>query len=95
MYGTVAKLHLKAGGLEGFQRNMKKQSEAITGSVAEYVYRMDDDPQTLYLAVVFKSKESYFKNANSPEQNARYEEMMQWLAAEPEWHDGEVVFAGP
>jgi quinol monooxygenase YgiN len=95
MYGTVAKLCLKPGKLEAFQRNMKRQSEEIAGAVAEYVYRMDDDPETLYLAVVFESKDAYFKNANSPEQNERYEEMMQWLTAEPEWHDGEVVFAGP
>jgi quinol monooxygenase YgiN len=94
MYGTVAKLQVKPGGLEGFQRNMEMQSKAIQGSLAQYVYRMDDDPSILYLAVVFESKEAYFKNANSPEQNERYEGMMQWLTTEPEWHDGEVIFDG-
>ena len=93
MYGTVAKLRVKPGGLEAFQRNMKRQSEEIRGAVAQYVYRMDDDPNILYLAVIFESKEAYFKNANSPEQNERFQEMAQYFVGEPEWHDGEVVFS--
>ena len=28
---------------------------------------------------------------NSPEQNERFMELMATLAAEPEWHDGEIV----
>jgi hypothetical protein len=41
--------------------------------------------------VVFKDKESYFANANSPEQNTRYEAMLTMLDGAPEWHDGEIL----
>jgi hypothetical protein len=45
------------------------------------------------MAVVFENKESYFANANSPEQHQRFLQMMSVLESEPEWHDGNVVFA--
>ena len=61
------------------------------GSVAGYVYQMDDDANVLYLAVMFESKAAYQANADRPETNAEFEKMMQFLAAEPEWHDGEVT----
>jgi len=66
-------------------------SSSHPGSVAGYVYQMDDDPNVLYLAVMFESKEAYQANADRPETNADFEKMMQFLVAEPEWHDGEVV----
>jgi hypothetical protein len=44
------------------------------------------------MAVMFDSKESYFANANSPQQNQEYQNMMKFLAEEPEWHDGEIIF---
>jgi hypothetical protein len=53
---------------------------------------MDADPNEFIMAVVFTDKESYVKNANSPEQNARYEEFEALLEGPPEWNDGEVVF---
>jgi hypothetical protein len=43
------------------------------------------------LAVVFDSKEAYEANANSPEQHQRYLEYRDLLAADPEWHDGDIV----
>ncbi len=30
---------------------------------------------------------------DSPEQNVEYEKMRMFLTAEPEWHDGEVLYA--
>jgi quinol monooxygenase YgiN len=53
---------------------------------------MDANPNELYLVAVFESKEAYESNANSPEQDARFREMMEMLAAEPEWHDGEIIY---
>lgn len=43
--------------------------------------------------MVFEDKESYVANANSPEQDARYRRMAELFAGEPEWHDGEIVYA--
>lgn len=96
MYGTIAKMKVKPGALESLKRFAKSESDgSIKGFLGQYVYQMDDNPGELYLAVMFDSKESYIANADSPEQNERFLEMMEYLSAEPEWHDGEIVFAHP
>ncbi|NIN95534.1 MAG: hypothetical protein GTN93_10585 [Anaerolineae bacterium] len=90
MYGTIAKLKVKPGVIESLKHTMEGQ-ERPPGSIAYYVYHMDSDPNELYVAVVFESREAYFANADSPEQHKRYEQMMEWLTTEPEWHDGEII----
>ena len=96
MYGTVARMKIKPGAWEALRSFSEKESNLkIKGYMAQYVYRMDSNPQEAYLAVIFDSKQSYIANAESPEQDARFREMMQYLEAEPEWHDGELVFAHP
>ncbi|MDP9315927.1 MAG: antibiotic biosynthesis monooxygenase [Chloroflexota bacterium] len=96
MYGTVARTRLKPG----MEERMRRMSDAenalqIPGFIAQYVYQMDADPNEYYLVVIFESKEAYFANANNPEQNARYQEMVEMMAAPPEWHDGEIVYVWP
>ena len=94
MYGTVARLRLKAGAEEQMRAMTAGYREnPVPGQVATYAYRMDADPQEYYLAVVFESKEAYWANAQSPEQHARYEQMLTLLEGAPEWHDGEIVDA--
>jgi quinol monooxygenase YgiN len=92
MYGTIARAKVKSGALEALQSIAEAETERAPGYVAQYVYQMDDDPNELYIAVIFESKEAYVANAQSPEQHARFEKMMECFTAEPEWHDGEIVF---
>jgi quinol monooxygenase YgiN len=92
MYGTVARMRLKAGAEEQMRAlNARYRANPVPGMVATYPYRMDADPQEYYLAVVFESKEAYLANAQSPAQHARYEEMLALLEGPPEWHDGEIL----
>lgn len=95
MYGTVARMRLKPGS-EARLNEMMKEYEGLNvpGYVSSTVYRMDDNPNEVYLAVVFDDRETYRANAESPEQDARYREMIELLDGEPEWHDGEVVYSG-
>jgi quinol monooxygenase YgiN len=96
MYGTVAKFKIKPGTFDALKSILDMHSAlSIKGYVGQYVYRMDDDPNTYYLAVLFKDKQSYLANAQSPEQNERFQEMVKHLTSEPEWHDGEVVLSHP
>ena len=92
MYGTVARLRAKPG-MEGQLQHLMNQYEAQppAGYRTTYVYRMDDDPYTYYLAVIFTDKSTYVANAQSPEQDARYQEMLALLEGPPEWHDGEII----
>ena len=94
MYGTVARMRLKAGSESRMQELMKEyETLDVPGYVATTVYRMDNDANEFYMAVVFEDAASYRANAESPEQNARYEKMVELLEGAPEWHDGEVVYS--
>jgi hypothetical protein len=43
------------------------------------------------VTTVFESKDAYKKFAASEEQNKRFHQINDFFAAEPEWHDGEVI----
>lgn len=92
MYGTVARMRAKPGALEQLKK-WADDYESPRGFVSMYFYQMDADPDEFYVTVLFESKEAYLANANTPEQDKAYREMLQWLEAAPEWHDGEVVAA--
>jgi heme-degrading monooxygenase HmoA len=94
MYGTVARYRLKPGMERQFIEQAREfEAAKVPGTVAVYIYRMDTDPNEYYLAVVFESREAYEANADSPEQDARYRQSLPLLEREPEWHDGEIVYA--
>jgi quinol monooxygenase YgiN len=93
MYGTVARLKVKAGSLPKLLELAGSASmTGLRGQVATTVYQTDADSNELYMVVAFESKEAYMKNADSPEMDARFREFMTHLEAEPEWHDGEIVY---
>jgi quinol monooxygenase YgiN len=93
MYGTVARIKIKPGTFEKFQAWSEEQSQASSdGAVAVTVFQTNEDPDQLYMVVVFKDEESYYANADRPETNANYEKMAQYFADEPQWYDGEVVY---
>ena len=93
MYGTVATLRVKPGMESQLQAEMRTyEALNVPGLKATYVYRSDADPNMYIMAVMFESRESYRANAESPEQDARYQQMLTMLQAPPEWRDGEIVY---
>src|SRR5437660_11025897 len=67
MYGTVARMRLKPGLEAKLKDDMAQYDQLkIPGFVSTVVYRMDRDPNEIYMAVVFKDKASYTKNAAIP-----------------------------
>jgi quinol monooxygenase YgiN len=96
MYGTIGRFHIKPGMEAQFRQLIEEQGRAfeagqVPGFVVSYGYRMDADLNEYYLAVVFESRETYWANAQSAEQDARYRQWLPLLAGEPAWHDGEIV----
>jgi quinol monooxygenase YgiN len=94
MYGTVAKMRAKHGHVGGLEL-VARGAEMPKGAVGLYVFRSDADPDELWMIAIFESKDAYFANARSPEQHERFLTLMNYLEKEPEWHDGEIVFARP
>ena len=91
MYGTVATFRVQPGKAEELQKIAAEDAAKIPGLVFEYTYQTDDDPNVVMVVVEFESKDAYWANAKSPEQNSRYERFRALLTADPEWHDGEIV----
>ena len=97
MYGTVARMHVKPGMLNGlldWAETRLVLERRIPGHIETLIYRLDSDPDTLIMAVIFDSAESYRMNAASPEQHADYLHMITYLTEEPEWHDGRLIWRG-
>jgi hypothetical protein len=94
MYGTIARLRLREGQEARLRDAVERmESRPVDGYVASHVYRMDDDPRDLMLAVLFRDRESYQRNADDPAQDAEYRAIRELLASDPEWHDGEVIWS--
>lgn len=94
MFGTIAKIRIKAGAegqFEKLSQDFERDRGPSEGWIATAVYKSDEDPQELWMAVVFKDRESYEANADSPEQAQMYDQMRDLMESDPEWHDGEVI----
>jgi quinol monooxygenase YgiN len=95
MYGTVARIKVKPELLDQAMEFMQTSGDLGTppGGVAFYLYQLDANPNDFYMVVVFEDKEKYFANANDPRTDAQFQEMARFLAEEPKWHDGEIVYS--
>ncbi len=92
MYGTVARLRCKPGGIEWVRAWLDVQSKrGMAGWVSTTLFAADADPSTVWVSVLFESKEAYFANANTPLQDQLYHQMLSGLEEPPEWHDGQVI----
>ena len=92
MYGTVARMQIRPGA----EPQLMALSEAyaattVPGYVGAYLYRMDNEPNTYFMAVIFESREAYHANASTPTQDRLYHQMLSGLEEPPVWHDGEIV----
>ena len=97
MYGTVAHMKVKAGKIDEFIAFSKEFADQRRprGFVGEHIYRLDSNPNEIMMVVLFQDKESYQANASDPAMDKEYRRYRELLEADPEWHDGEIVFSFP
>ena len=94
MYGTVAKMRVKPGGEAALAAySQEVETGSMPGHIATYIYRTDANSDEHIMATIFESKDAYVANANSADQNTRYEKLLALLAGPPEWNDGEIVYS--
>jgi antibiotic biosynthesis monooxygenase (ABM) superfamily enzyme len=93
MYGTVARFQIKPG-MEGKLHDLMKSYEQLNmpGYKSTTVYKLDAGDNQYMMSVVFADKNSYMKNADSPDQDRRYQEMRAILTDDPDWMDGEIIY---
>ena len=95
MFGTVARYRVKPGHEQHLLKEMTSfEQSPPPGWVYHTIFRSTDDPNDIWISVVFESEEVYRKNASSPEMDKQYRGMLEHLQGEPEWHDGHVIHEG-
>jgi quinol monooxygenase YgiN len=95
MFGTVGRLKVKPGKIDELKAAFEGDTgREIDGSIAFYVYQVEGKENELILAVVFRDKESYMKNADDPAQDERYRTLVDLLEGPPSWEDGEIIATG-
>ena len=94
MYGTIANVRVKVGHEDRIKRLMQQwnteRKPKVKGALPGYVFQLERDPQDWIMVALFQDKESYVANANDPEQDRWFRQMMEHLEGEPQWHDGEA-----
>ena len=55
------------------------------------IFRSTNNPNEIWISVVFENEEVYRKNAESPEIDRQYRKMLEHLQGDPKWHDGHVI----
>jgi quinol monooxygenase YgiN len=100
MYGTIARLHPRAGALDalkaelaGFSAGGRRMPPGYRESFIFVPDREVYDRPTVFLVAVFDDRESYVANADSPEQDADYRRMRELLEDDPDWMDGTFLGA--
>jgi quinol monooxygenase YgiN len=94
MFGTVARVTVRPGKDEEFiaigdaWRNERGEA---TGEVASYLFKLEERPGDYILIGIFPDRARYYANARDPETDRWYRRMRATLAADPEWHDGDVI----
>jgi quinol monooxygenase YgiN len=96
MFGTVARVTVQPGKEDEFvaitQEWTRARAEA-TGQIAEYLFKLEGQPGAFFAIGIFRDRETYRANAADSETDRWYRKMRSTLAADPEWHDGEIVTA--
>ena len=92
MFGTITRVRLKEGVSIEQMTALFDVENRPPSSLALIALQSVDDPREVWIASAFESREAYFKNADSPEQNARFERTRELVEdGPPEWHDGNVI----
>ena len=68
-----------------------EEKDTIDGVVATYFMVPDHDAGEILAVAVFRDKEAYLANGNSPEQHERFMKLRVLLEDDPEWTDGEYL----
>jgi quinol monooxygenase YgiN len=89
MYGTIMRAQTKPGQRDAFIAKMKQRGtpERNPGFVSAEVAAEDKNPNGVIAVIHFRDRDSYVTNAQRPEVDSEYREMIEYLEGPPEWTD--------
>jgi antibiotic biosynthesis monooxygenase (ABM) superfamily enzyme len=92
MYGTIARVKVKKDSVAALIALGKEWDERervrAKGYIGSEILWQDAGEGRACLITRFATKDDYWKNARSPEQDAFYQKMRACLEEDPEWIDG-------
>jgi len=93
MYGVIAHFRLKPGMEDRLLEVEAEFREAgMPGLRIEFIYGIDDDPNDLYEALVFDSKEAFSAVEDIPGQAERSGKLVALIDGPIEWRTGPLVY---
>jgi quinol monooxygenase YgiN len=92
MYGTVALCKVAPGNFDALRALAAAEGSLdIDGYLGTDVMLAENHADALLMVVRFRDKDSYVANADSPAQDARFQEFRALMEADPVWYDGEWI----
>jgi antibiotic biosynthesis monooxygenase (ABM) superfamily enzyme len=96
VYGTIARMKVKAGKLDELKAVMEEtENREVPGYQGTHVLIPDTFQDEILMVVFFDDRASYMKNANDPAMHEDYLRYRALLEDDPEWTDGEWVSHQP
>ena len=89
MYGSIMRARIKDGKREEFLQLMRDRARPDNnpGFHSGEVAFEDKDPNRIVFIIHFRDKQSYVANADAPNTDSEYREMVKYFESEPEWID--------
>lgn len=92
MYGTVALCTVAPESVDRLRALAAAEGlVGINGYLGTDLMVPENHPGMLLMVVRFTDRESYVANAESPDQDARYEDFRALMESDPVWYDGEWI----
>jgi quinol monooxygenase YgiN len=92
MYGTVAVCQVRPGNLARLRALAAAEgSLGIEGYLGTTLLVVDNHPDTVLMVVRFRDRETYLANAESAEQDERYQDFRALMENDPVWYDGDWI----
>jgi hypothetical protein len=90
MFGTVGHIRFDPANRAKLEQEMNDETYlTVNGYRWGQVLFDENDPGHAVIVAVFDDRDTYFENADAPEQDARYQRMRALLSEDPTWTDGE------
>jgi len=95
VFGSIFRMKPRSGQeaavVELFKEWQRERQPRVEGAMGGYVLKPEKSPGELIGVAVFTSKETYFKNAEDPEQDRWFRRLRELLEDDPAWEDGDVL----
>lgn len=93
MYGTIMRARTKPGQRDAFINAMRDRGtpDRNPGFVCAEIAAEDKNDTGVVAIIHFRDRAGYIANADRPEVDADYQQMLQYLDGAPEWTDVNYV----